>query len=241
MTQALDEAVQRELMEAEIEVTVDNIRRQGIEVTEDISANLRAQLSEFGLEDPEQTVKTTVTTTAAPLKLWHRETGEPSAATTDSIGSMLKRRFGPDHPTMAGQRVWTTVELKPVTVGHYKCPLHPESEDRALMTSLGLGHIVCKAAGLRTTLDIDLHLKFKHRRSYDVLQKHREDERHREQMEMMRMQTEAFQRMAAAGAPAETASPPKRQLTDEQREAAAARLTRGRETVAANRAARATT
>ena len=238
MTQALDEAVRREIMEAEIEVTVDNIRRQGVEVTEDISANLRSQLAEYGLSDPEQTVKGTITTTAAPLKLWHRETGEPSSATTDSIGSMLKRRFSPDHPTMAGQRVWTTVELKPVVEGHYKCPLHPASEDRALMTSLGLGHIVCKAGSLRTTLDVDLHLKFKHRRSYDVLQKHREDERHKEQMDMMRMQTEAFQRMAAIGGTAQEASSPKRQMSEEQREAAAARLARGRETAAANRAAR---
>ena len=234
MNMVLDEAVRQELADAELDAIVDDFKRQGVEIQSDISDGIRAQLAEFGFDDPERTTKSDVTTTAAPLTIWNRETGEPSHTTSDAIGQKVRIRFPKDHPTMPGQRVWSTMPMEPKIVGSYKCPLHPDSPDRALMTSLGLGAIPCNAGALRTSLDVDLHLKAKHRRSYDVLMQHRETERHREQMDMMRMQTEAFERMAAGQNPA-----PGRQMSDEQRQAAADRLAKGRETAAANRAARA--
>ena len=194
----LDAAVRQELADAELDAIVDDFKHQGHEITTDVSDGIRAQLAQYGFEDPETTTRTQISTTAAPLKIWNRETGEPSATTSDAIAAKVRIRFPADHPTMPRQRVWSTTPMDPMIVGAYKCYLHSESEHRALMTSLGLPTKPCPAGGLRTQLDVELHLKFKHRRAYDVLMKHREDERHREQMDMMRMQTAAFERMAAA-------------------------------------------
>lgn len=194
----IDTAMLADLEEAQIVAQVDEMRRGGnFEAREDITGNLKAQLETLGMSAPDGEFSATTTTTAAPLTLWNRATGVPSKATTDSVKALLLRRFPSDHPTHAGQLVWTTVPMEQRVTAHLLCPCHPKSEKRALLDSLGAGDIVCsRPGGLKTPIDVERHFRIKHRAAYDLLKSHEEEAHRRESLEMQRLQTEALQRLA---------------------------------------------
>lgn len=227
----IDATTMRDIEEAQIASQVDEMRRHGHpEAVEDITGNLRAQLEAGGFTDPEGTLRSTVTTTAAPLTLWNRATGVPSRATADAIKSLMLRRFPADHPTHGGQLVWTTVPMEQRVTAHLLCPCHPKSEKRALLDSLGAGDIVCaRPGGLKTPIDVERHFQHRHPSAYALLKNHEEESHRREQAENMRLQTEALQRLAGG-----MATPVKREVSAETKAA----LARGRETRRAKLAAR---
>ena len=227
----IDATVVQAVQDAEIAVTVEELRRQlsrGGDGTfrHDVSDELLSQVGGVPGE-----LKAEVTSTAVMFTLWNRETGEPSQISFDALQAHLLVRFDRDHP-MAGELVWTSKPMEPKVVGTLLCPLHKDHPDHALMVQIGGGAKACTRDRLRTVLDVDRHVKHRHPDLFDRLERKRQDDKDAENRVFMREQTEALQRLAGQGAA-------RAGMSEAQKQTARERLAKGRDVAAANRAARA--
>ena len=229
----VDATVVAAIQDAEIAVTVEELRRQlsrGGDGTfrHDVSDELLSQVGGVPGE-----LKAEVTSTAVMFTLWNRETGEPSQISFDALQAHLLVRFDRDHP-MAGELVWTSKPMEPMVGGTLLCPLHKDHSDHALMVQIGGGAKACTRDRLRTVLDVDRHVKHRHPDLFDRLERKRQDDKDAENRVFMREQTEALRTMAETRTPPSTPPAKTRNETPEQREARLEVLRRGRATRLAN-------
>lgn len=112
--------------------------------------------------------------------------GERSEIPFKLLRATLKKRLqnvSDMPPDMVGRPAFSVRPVDPAPYPRHnlklKCHLHPESDERAFMDSIGLGGAFCRKANLATPLDQYLHLKNKHRNAaamYDrETQRARED------------------------------------------------------------------
>jgi len=106
--------------------------------------------------------------------LWKRDDNERSVFNNNALASKMQERFPPDHPTMAGQFAWTATEpLTPAKRGTTLCPLHPNRPERPLFDQLG--YPSCPGDHYRNEYDAELHLQSKHRDTYRMISKSRDE------------------------------------------------------------------
>lgn len=158
-----------------------------------------------------------VESTAAMMIVYNRYDGVPSQITTDQAGQRLRVRFEPLHP-MAGQLVWTTKPPDtPPSVGTLLCPLHPGSEEREYLDGLHFEGKTCAKSTLKTRYDRDMHFEKGHRAIFAAVEKDKDRQLQVQQMDLMKQQTAAMERMADRGtdSPAQPIETPPQAITDE--------------------------
>jgi len=137
-----------------------------------------------------------VVSSAELITIYNRCDGVSSKVTTDQLRQRLGVRFDPTHP-WAGQLVWTTKPPDPAPrPGILRCPLHPESEERAYLDSLNLSNATCRKSNMRTEEDRNDHLEHKHNKVFRAMERDKERRMRERQMELMGEQTAAIQMMA---------------------------------------------
>ena len=135
-----------------------------------------------------------LTSTAAEIKVWNRETGEESLIIFDAIRAQVKKVFPQDHPNprFAGRKVWTmhphdcvcgdpSCDPAPqVRRGEMACPLSMFNKDRSEAEKLGYGEVFCrKPAYFKSSLAVERHVEKSHP-EYFRIRKRAEEEREKE-------------------------------------------------------------
>ena len=182
---------------ARVEALADELRR-GKEYKEDVGTIARD--IQFGEAPGEGEMH--LTSTAELIPLYNRATGECSLVVADQIKQKVSTRFPADHPTHAGQLVYTDAEMEPLNPGQLTCVLHPTHEQRTHFDALGFAGIICAKANIVTDFEVEQHLKLKHKTVWQTNERAITREREDRQMELMRQQTEAMQAVAASNATA---------------------------------------
>jgi len=96
---------------------------------------------------------------AAYLWVWHVETGDRSRVNSNMLQSQLSKKL-PD-----GRRAFTTVDPQiPQPKGQVLCRLHADAPDRAIWAAMGFP--ICPAGSLRNEMELDLHMKHRHKSEY---------------------------------------------------------------------------
>ncbi|KKN31680.1 hypothetical protein LCGC14_0821450 [marine sediment metagenome] len=138
-----------------------------------------------------------VTSSAEMLTIYNRYDGVPSQITTDQARQRLSVRFDPSHP-WAGQLVWTTKPVEGREMGTLLCPLNPDSAERGYLDGLRFNAIICRKHNMKTAYDVDMHFEHKHKTIFKAVEKDKDRQMKEQQMALMREQTAAMNRMAAA-------------------------------------------
>ena len=96
---------------------------------------------------------------AAYMWVWNVETGDRSRVNANMLQSQLSKKLED------GRRAFTTVDPQiPRASGTILCRLHPDAPDRAEWAAMGFP--VCRKANLRNELELDLHMKHRHKSEY---------------------------------------------------------------------------
>ncbi len=104
-----------------------------------------------------------------------------------------------------GHRMFTTVPPKAQPARQtYKCLLHPESETRSRYDELGFG--TCRKANLRSPLDLELHMRHRHKTEWETIEKERKDKQAEEDRELQRAFIQAAMGNVARAEPEPVAS-----------------------------------
>jgi len=108
--------------------------------------------------------------------LWKRDDRERSVFNDNALTAKLAERFPADHPTMAGQFAWTSVEpSEPAARGTTMCWLHPGRPERARYDAMG--YPVCESAHFINEYDAGLHTEHKHRATFRMIKEVQDQER----------------------------------------------------------------
>lgn len=197
---AIDATVLRTIEEAKITARVDELKRHMREQPMDeLSEGLKAQLEALGIPMTRGEGDTGVTSTSVILRLWNRDTGEPSNVRFDELEAHLRVRFDVHHATMAGELVWTDIPMEPKTRGVLRCPLHRDHPEREAMSALGMAHVSCRKANLVTDLDVEKHIQHRHPALHERLTRKRTEDMRQEQLDLMRQQTAALTALLERG------------------------------------------
>ena len=96
---------------------------------------------------------------AAYLWVWHVETGARSRVNANMLQSQLSKKLED------GRRAFTTVDPQiPQPKGQVLCRLHADAPDRETWASMGFP--TCPAGSLRNEMEVDLHMKHRHKSEY---------------------------------------------------------------------------
>ena len=96
---------------------------------------------------------------AAYLWVWHVETGARSRVNANMLQSQLSKKLED------GRRAFTTVDPQiPQPKGQVLCRLHEDAPDRAIWAAMGFP--TCPAGSLRNEMELDLHMKHRHKSEY---------------------------------------------------------------------------
>ena len=96
---------------------------------------------------------------AAYLWVWHVETGARSRVNANMLQSQLSKKLED------GRRAFTTVDPQiPQPKGQVLCRLHADAPDRETWASMGFP--TCPAGSLRNEMELDLHMKHRHKSEY---------------------------------------------------------------------------
>ena len=148
-----------------------------------------------------------VTSTAGFIDIYNRETGVSSRVTYDAVNFQVRKKKFPAGHRWAGQPVYQLQPMVPVTQGLLKCPLHEDSPERAEAVALGFGHIHCSKDNLVHELDVEKHMRIRHKSLWEKRELTRRLQREAAHDELLRQQTEAMIRMSG-GPPVVTAAAP---------------------------------
>ena len=96
---------------------------------------------------------------AAYLWVWNVETGDRSRVNANMLQSQLSKKLED------GRRAFTTVDPRiPHAGGSVLCRLHADAPDRAEWAAMGFP--TCRKANLRNELELDLHMRHRHKSEY---------------------------------------------------------------------------
>ena len=96
---------------------------------------------------------------AAYLWVWHVETGARSRVNANMLQSQLSKKLED------GRRAFTTVDPQiPQPKGQVLCRLHADAPDREIWAAMGFP--TCPAGSLRNEMELDLHMKHRHKSEY---------------------------------------------------------------------------
>jgi hypothetical protein len=133
-----------------------------------------------------------VTKTQADKMVVYDKNGVPSTILKYMLSKKLQQGFTIQDP---GTRIEGTI----------LCYLHPESEEREWLDSIGLRGRVCDPefgkhkSKIPTEWDRELHMKHKHKQEWETISRAQARQEREETMRFQRVQAEALERMAAAG------------------------------------------
>lgn len=106
--------------------------------------------------------------------LWNRDTRERSVFSLHLARHKLNERFTYDHPRKAGDYAWTSEQpSEPPQKGIATCPLHPDRPERADYDKQG--YPICDREALPNEGDALRHLQRKHKGTYELIEKSKED------------------------------------------------------------------
>lgn len=187
-------------------MTTDTTVRQAVsdarleQEMEELLAN-RPQYTEYvhgTNSEIEVTQGRALTSTAAELTIYNRESGEPSQVNFDAIKARMRQRFPADYvnPQFAGQRVYEMEKANVPTPlrGKLACPLSYGGPDpEALEMGFGTGTRGCrKPAYFLTPLDVDDHVRKNHKRFYELRKQLREDKQKEADRDLQRQMLTAI-------------------------------------------------
>jgi hypothetical protein len=102
--------------------------------------------------------------------LYHRITGAKKAVLPTMLTQRLGQRFSNTDgvPTeYIGKKVWSDIPVDVVdTSQNLKCHLHPDSDMRDQMVSVGLGQTKCRKSNIPNEYELLRHMEKKHRGEY---------------------------------------------------------------------------
>ena len=114
---------------------------------------------------------------AAYLWVWHVETGARSRVNANMLQSQLSKKLED------GRRAFTTVDPQiPQAKGTVLCRLHADAPDRAIWAAMGFP--TCRKSNLRNEMELDLHMKHRHKSEYGEMSA-RADRSEREEDRML--------------------------------------------------------
>lgn len=115
-----------------------------------------------------------MTKTPTYVYLWNRDTRERSVFAMHTARAKMNERFPYDHPRMAGDFAWQSDQpSEPAWKGIAICPLHPDRPERAEYDKLG--YPVCDRVALPNEGDAQRHLQRKHKDTYELIEKAKEE------------------------------------------------------------------
>jgi len=181
-------AVKAEFEQAVIEVAAEDLKSKvpTLETVEEFSQEVASAIQQTKGEG-----QLGLSSTANELTLWNRETGEPSQVLSDQLRLRLRQRFPAGHP-LQGERVYTHEKMEPLRRGHELCLLHKDHPQRAEMDEVGFRNKFCRKANLISEYEVQQHLQRKHKKAWEAKREHKQEAERREQMDLMRQQTEAL-------------------------------------------------
>jgi hypothetical protein len=133
-----------------------------------------------------------ITKTQADKIVVYDKNGVPSTILKYMLSKKLQQGFTLEDP---GNRI----------MGSILCYLHPESEEREWLDSIGLRGRTCDPqfgrhkSQIPTEWDRELHMKHKHKKEWETISRAEQRRERQEAMQFQRTQAEALERMAAAG------------------------------------------
>lgn len=114
--------------------------------------------------------------------------GCPSQVLEYMVPKLLKERRQDDRTK---RRFSKTPKVK-YYIGDYKCYLHKDHPMRKELDGLGLAAVVCKKDTLRTEIDVDQHMRTRHKRELRVIEESKERARRKTQDDFQNLQMEYF-------------------------------------------------
>ena len=128
--------------------------------------------AELGDDMPRGSVEMEQTPTY--VYLWNRDTRERSVFSLHLARHKLNEKFTYDHPRKAGDFAWTSEQpSEPPLRGIATCPLHPDRPERAYYDKQG--YPICDREALPNEGDALRHLQRKHKGTYELIEKAKED------------------------------------------------------------------
>ena len=128
--------------------------------------------AELGDDMPRGSVEMEQTPTY--VYLWNRDTRERSVFSLHLARHKLNEKFTYDHPRKAGDFAWTSEQpSEPPIRGIATCPLHPDRPERAYYDKQG--YPICDREALPNEGDALRHLQRKHKGTYELIEKAKED------------------------------------------------------------------
>lgn len=135
----------------------------------------------------------TVTKTQADkLTIYSNQDGTPSTVLVYMLSKKLQQKLPDGRPAFSLNPV-------PRVMGEMLCPLHERHPERAHYDAIGLAGKVCKKSNITTVFEVEMHMKRKHKQEWQTIERDRERREREEQMNFMRVQAEAMQRLAEQG------------------------------------------
>jgi len=120
--------------------------------------------------------------------------GEPLVMTRKRARVLFQRRLPDGRPMFVADSTKVPAYQK----GDKKCFLHKDSDERAVMDSLGLAGKFCPAGQLANAYAKHIHESGKHVKTYDIYQRHISDEKERATVDRQERQFEATMAQNAA-------------------------------------------
>lgn len=127
------------------------------------------------------------------VRLYSNLDGEPRDILVYMLKGAVKKRL-PD-----GRPAFSRTQPEWYRKGEFKCWLHPESAERALVQQVGITR-TCPAAHIKTKLDQELHMQHRHKQEWGQIERHKADERLADEREWQRAILERLAPAAAAPA-----------------------------------------
>ena len=146
--------------------------------------------------------------TADKIPVWNVHSGRRSDILSDQLRFQLSKRFPRNHP-LAGQRVYSMVEVEGPVLPKLKCWLHPEHEMRGWLDGIGLRGRTCMSDSIPTEYAVNVHMQRKHSTAYNLIVDERSKEVTREQNDLQRAQLAAMERLAGTAHVKEHSEGPK--------------------------------
>lgn len=114
---------------------------------------------------------------AGYVYVYHTETGEKRVVNRNMLPSILRKTLD------NGTRVFSTKPVPnpphPIVKGKLKCWLHKDGEYRALADKWGFPY--CVAGSIKSPMDVESHMRHRHKTEYAAIIKSKEDEKNEEE------------------------------------------------------------
>ena len=192
-----DPAMAKIIADAEANVEYEEMLYERQQYVEQHSDELQRLLSEGGGGAESTTGGMQLTSTAAPVYVYNRYSGDKVTVNYDQLGARLKVRFDQTHPWQ-GQRVYTRTFVEPKIKGALICPLHVDSPTREHWDSYGLSP--CRKHNLVSEYQVDRHVKVKHPMLHEIREREKAEADRAEQMSFFKSQAAALTILAERSA-----------------------------------------